>query len=104
MCVTCFVRSSALSIVEPLITLSKRLRGMPGTEDETGGGIDTKERERLLDKLKGLDILDDVDDLQTPDPAAFLPFDTHAQAVSLAYPTCGCVCARAGAGSVSREC
>ena len=76
----------------PLITPSDRPEEMSGAENETGGGVDVKADE-ILDKLKGLDILEDVENVQTADPAAYLSFETHEQAVSalesVGYPSPG---------------
>ena len=64
---------------------------MSGT-DATGDG-EVDKADELMDKLKNLDIMDGVEDVQTADPAAYLPFDTHEQAVSalesVGYPAPG---------------
>ena len=69
----------------------KQIAGMSGA-DATGVGEVDKTSE-LIDKLKDLDILDGVEDVQTTDPAAYLPFDTHEQALSalesVGYPAPG---------------
>lgn len=64
---------------------------MSGADETESRGVDATAE--ILEKLNDLEILDGVENVQTADPAAYLPFDTHEEAASalssVGYPSPG---------------